>query len=198
MSGPANLQSLCERYPLHMSPWEGEGRQAGVLVALTEAEQPRVILGRRARHLSLHPGEIAFPGGKRESADRGPWDTALREAREEVGLLPALVTPLAELPPQVTRTSYRLFPCVGRVPEQLALQAAPEEFDSLLLPPLQDFAEAGRFHLKPMEHRGATYQVPHYQHGDDLIWGVTAVVLAMIANLVYDAGLDVPPYGVPS
>ena len=52
--------------------WSGGGLQAAVLVALTEEPEPQVILARRARHLRLHPGEIAFPGGKREPQDSSP------------------------------------------------------------------------------------------------------------------------------
>ena len=73
--------------------------QAGVLVGLTDEAEPRVVLGRRARHLSLHPGEIAFPGGKRELEDASPWHTAAREAREEVGLAPRASAALGRLEP---------------------------------------------------------------------------------------------------
>ena len=64
---------------LQALPWTGQGAQAGVLVALTDEPDPRVILGRRALHLRLHPGEIAFPGGKREVEDASPWATAIRD-----------------------------------------------------------------------------------------------------------------------
>ena len=67
---------------LERAPWsdETEWPQAAVLVALTDGPMPRVLLGRRADHLPMHPGEVAFPGGKREKRDVSPWDTALREA----------------------------------------------------------------------------------------------------------------------
>src|SRR5438067_10434653 len=64
-------------------------RAAAVLVPLFEEDGlARLILTRRAGHLSSHRGEVAFPGGKLhpgESAERG----ALREAAEEVGIAPA-------------------------------------------------------------------------------------------------------------
>ena len=60
--------------------------EAGVLVALTDEEQPQVVLTRRAVHLSTHQGEVAFPGGKRDPEDQNIIITALREAEEEVAL----------------------------------------------------------------------------------------------------------------
>ncbi len=184
------LASLGRHYPPQFEAWRGSGRQAGVLVALTDEAEPRVVLGRRAEHLPLHPGEIAFPGGKREDEDHGPWDTALRESEEEAALPPATVTPLAEMPALVTRTGFSVHPCVGMIPAHSALRADPEEFDLLLMPPLALFAEAGRFELQWMRLRDERRAVPHYSLQEGMVWGVTATVLAQVVNVVYDAGLD--------
>ena len=41
-----------------------------------------------------------------------------------------------------------------------------------------------------MSDSRGTRKVPHYQVGSDNIWGVTAAILALLANVAYDAGLD--------
>ena len=146
--------------------------------------------GRRALHLPLHPGEIAFPGGKREPGDATPWVTALREALEEVGLAQALVHPLGELSPLVTRSGFEVHPCVARVPAALDLRVDSGEFDSVFLSPLAVYADRKVFRLESMSDGVRTRMVPHYQVGNDNIWGVTAAVLAQLANVAYDAGLD--------
>ncbi len=181
---------LRDSLPLRRADWRGEGRQAGVLVALSDEAEPRVLLGRRALHLPLHPGEIAFPGGKREPCDAGMWDTALRESFEEVGLTEDLVEPLGELPQLVTRSEFEVYPCVARVPAELELRVDPGEFDSVFRPTLALFAEHRRFRLERMSDGVRERMVPHYQVGEDNVWGVTAAVLAQLANLAYDAGLD--------
>ena len=168
----------------------GEWPEAAVLVALTDEAEPRVLLGRRAMHLPLHPGEIAFPGGKREREDATPWETARREALEEVGLAAGLVHPLGELAPLITRTGFEVHPCVARVPAELELVVAPGEFDSVFLSPLAVFADRNRFRLEVMSDGARSRKVPHYQVEEDNIWGVTAAVLALLANVAYDAGLD--------
>jgi 8-oxo-dGTP pyrophosphatase MutT (NUDIX family) len=74
-------------------------RQAAVLVLLKDTSGgPEVVLLQRSSTLRHHPGEIAFPGGARELADRNPAATALREAAEEIGLDPDSVDPLISLP----------------------------------------------------------------------------------------------------
>lgn len=164
--------------------------QAAVLVMLSDEAEPRVLLGRRAKHLKNHPGEIAFPGGKREPEDRTPWVTARREAWEEVGLQEDLVHALGELSPLVTRTGFEVHPCVARVPARLELKIDYGEFDSLFTLPLKLFADGDLFRLERMQVEGVERMVPHYQMNDDNIWGVTAAVLAMLVNIAYDAGLD--------
>jgi len=164
--------------------------QAAVLVALTVEADPGVLLGRRASHLPHHPGEIAFAGGKREPEDNSPWHTASREAVEEVGLDVDLARPLGELSPMLTRTGFEVFPCVAAIPPDPELQVDPGEFVSVFFTPLSVFANASLLRLEVMSYDGNARKVPHYQVGDDNIWGVTATVLALLANVAYDAGLD--------
>lgn len=184
------LRRLQEQLSHAPEPWQGKGLQAGVLVALTEESEPTVLLGRRAMHLRLHPGEIAFPGGKREPEDVTPWDTALREAMEEVGLERHQVTPLGHLAPMVTRSGFAVHPCIATVPSGLELTIDPGEFDSVFSPPLKAFADAQLFRLEVMFDGVRQRMVPHYQLGEDNVWGVTAAVLAQLVNIALDAGLD--------
>ena len=177
--------------------WSGGGLQAAVLVALTEQPEPRVILGRRAQHLRLHPGEVAFPGGKREPQDASPWVTALREAHEEIGLEPSLVQSLGEVVPRVTRTGFQVHPCVAKVPEAFDMVVDPAELESVFLTPLAVFAQPETYRLEKMSDERGSLLVPHYQINDDNIWGVTAAVLVQLVNLVLDARLPVAPLSAP-
>ncbi|MFT4520798.1 MAG: 8-oxo-dGTP pyrophosphatase MutT (NUDIX family) [Halioglobus sp.] len=196
MADPADVLAILEaQLPLEQAPWEGSKKdskvpQAGVLVALTSGAQPRVLLGRRAMHLKLHPGEIAFAGGKREVEDASPWATAMREAFEEVGIEERWVTPLGELPPLFTRTGFEVHPCIASVPAQLDLVVDSGEFDSVFFTDLATFADPDVFELKEFTRGDTTMYVPHYQVEQDAVWGVTAAILAQLANVAYDAGFD--------
>jgi 8-oxo-dGTP pyrophosphatase MutT (NUDIX family) len=168
----------------------GKLPQAAVLVALTEESQPRVLLGRRAMHLTHHPGEIAFAGGKRARDDVSPWQTAQREALEEVGIPAELISPLGELDPLVTRTGFEVFPCIASVPPELGLVVDPGEFDRVFYTPLSMFADHALFRLETLSDFMGVRKVPHYQIGKESVWGVTAAILALLANVAYDAGFD--------
>ena len=192
---PEALTRIEAALPLDGLAWstphgEAEWPEAAVLVALTDEARPRVLLGRRAAHLPLHPGEIAFPGGKREPQDTTPWATAQREAVEEVGVDPTVVHPLGELPPLITRTGFKVHPCVGRIPCELEFVVDPGEFDGVFQQSLETFADPALFRLESMSDGVRERMVPHYRVGEDNVWGVTAAVLAMLCNVAYDAGLD--------
>jgi 8-oxo-dGTP pyrophosphatase MutT (NUDIX family) len=191
----AILDRIGSRLPLGENIWTypvgaGQWPQASVLVALTAEAEPSVLLGRRAMHLPLHPGEIAFAGGKREAIDLCPWQTATREALEEVGLPADLITPLGELEPLITRTGFQVYPCVASVPPAPSLVVDPGEFESVFFTPLVLFADITLFRLETMSDGIRPRKVPHYQIGAESVWGVTAAILVQLANVAYDAGID--------
>lgn len=192
IDGAQCLVRLQEGLDMQRAPWAGSGRQAAVLVVLTQEASPRVILGRRALHLKLHPGEIAFPGGKREPADATPWDTALREAEEEIGWPQTAVQPLGELASLVTRSGFVVHPCIVRVETPPPLRIDPAEFDTVFMAPLSVFAEHARYRIERMHDGVQEQSVPHYRLDNGTVWGITARVLAQLANIGLQAGLELP------
>src|SRR5690606_19713899 len=67
-------------------------RKGAVLILLYPFENKAFFpLIKRPEYLGVHSGQIAFPGGKMEEEDEDEVETALREAWEEVGVLPQQV-----------------------------------------------------------------------------------------------------------
>ena len=63
--------------------------QAAVLILCYEKEDDLFfIMTERSNSLPSHPGEVAFPGGKKEEQDQNLMYTALREAAEEISINP--------------------------------------------------------------------------------------------------------------
>lgn len=102
------------RYPDERAP--ADRVDAAVLVPLQLGPSPRITVVVRSSALADHPGEVAFPGGKREPRDADLAATALREAREELGLREDAVEVLGPLTPVPVATSrYRLHAFLGLV-----------------------------------------------------------------------------------
>lgn len=187
------LQRLETHLPLDGVQWDehaGNAPEAAVLVPLTDEATPRVLLGQRGRHLLHHPGEVAFPGGKREPEDACPWVTAKREAWEEVGLQADDVHALGELQPMITRTGFEVHPCVARIPTGLSLRVDTQEFDTVFYQPLSVFCDQRSLEIQSYVVDGREVHVPHYQLEGKDIWGVTAAILALVACAAYDVELD--------
>jgi hypothetical protein len=103
-------------------------RAAAVLVPLFERRgEVRVLLTRRADGMSSHGGEVSFAGGRRDEGDSSPADTALREAREEIGLSPAAARVHVTLPPLVSKHKLLVSPVIATVPMEFPITMSPDE-----------------------------------------------------------------------
>lgn len=153
-------------------------RQASVLIGLVERNNRlNVILTRRAQHLKHHPGQVSFPGGKVEKNDRTIIDTALREAKEEIGLHYEQVSVIGQLPKLVTVTEFHVTPVLAFVDSNYQPVIDANEVDTLFEVPLEFLARAENMSAVNFTVRGATHRVLSIPYKEHFIWGVTAQII---------------------
>jgi 8-oxo-dGTP pyrophosphatase MutT (NUDIX family) len=156
---------------------------ASVLIPLVERPDGlTLLLTQRTAHLTDHPGQISFPGGRAEEYDANPIDTALREAEEEIGLARTHVDILGALPLYYTGTGYIVTPVVGLVRPPFELRADPDEVAEIFEVPLaflMDGLNHQRLSAQLPSGRRRFYAMP-YEHY--YIWGATA---GMLRNLFH-------------
>ncbi|WP_428375022.1 CoA pyrophosphatase [Lichenicoccus sp.] len=174
--------TLLQRTPGSSRPHARLPRHAAVLVPIVPAPEPVVLLTRRSALLRHHSGQVSFPGGGLDPMDRDPAETALREAREEIGLDPATVGLLGRLPVQWTHASnFLITPVVGVLSAEARWLAAPAEVDIIFGMPLQQLLDPDAPRLIEGGLRHGSWSWPHPDHD---IWGATAAILLRLARIL--------------
>jgi 8-oxo-dGTP pyrophosphatase MutT (NUDIX family) len=183
------MRSDFDLNPTHLAPDE-DLTPAAVLVPLVERESGlSVLLTRRAETLRRHTGQVAFPGGRCDPGEM-VWQTALREAEEEIGLDPSLVSLAGLSTPYRTGTGYHVTPVVGFVEPTFNLTPNPAEVAEIFETPFG-------FLMDPANHEEHNRQTPA---GDirrfyamtwenQFIWGATAGMLRALYDRLYGASL---------
>lgn len=178
-------QHLAEPAPGRLT--SSDAREAAVLVPLfVDAGALWVLLTRRAEELSHHPGQVAFPGGVRETGESA-WETALREAREELGLQEAAVLRLGHLDEVESPAGFRIVPCVGAIPAEFEPQPDEVEVVEAFQIPVTAFADPRLVEERQMTFDGQERDIRFYHIGGRQIWGLTARI---VHNLMARLGLD--------
>jgi 8-oxo-dGTP pyrophosphatase MutT (NUDIX family) len=170
---------------------------AAVLVPVyVQKGELHLVFTKRRDDLRRHPGEISFPGGRRDEHEHDLWTTALREAEEEIGLPASAVAIIGALQPTPTiATGYAVYPFVGLIESTRDwVPSAGEVAEVLELPVPALIAGYGRRRLL---RRGLPVRTDTYVVGDDLIWGATARIVADLLDRLSVLGLAGDPQRPP-
>ena len=158
--------------------------RAAVLVPIVLHPAPSIVLTLRAPHLSRHPGQVSFPGGRIDPRDASPEAAALREAEEEIGLSAGAVEVVGRLPTHVTGTGYRVTPVLGLLTPPVAPKPDPREVAEVFELPLAALTGPPGPYQEEAVFRGRLgryWVVPHARHR---IWGATAAMLVALGRLI--------------
>ncbi len=167
-------------------------RQAGVLLLLYPVDGVlHLALTERTTRLGHHSGQISLPGGGWEKGDGSLQETALREAREELGIVTDGLEPLGALSSvYVPPSNNVVHPFVAHTAQRPAFHPDPSEVASLL--------EVSLLHLLDPVTRGEEdwywrdypLHVPFYLVDEHKVWGATAIILAEFLALLREEMLQ--------
>ena len=157
--------------------------EASVLIpVLTFKEDLEILLTKRSVNLRDHPGQIAFPGGKKEQCDNNPMETALREAEEEIGLKTRHVEVIASLPTHKTATGFTIKPYIGLVREPFKKTLQRGEVDEVFTVPFDHILDEKNFTIQRRKWNGAERRYYIVPFGPYYIWGATARILMNLSQ----------------
>lgn len=159
--------------------------RAAVLIPIFKKDgEYHVLLTRRTDKVGTHKGQISFPGGKRDECE-DLLCTALREAREEMGIAEKDVRILGELDDMCTISSdFCISPFVGLIPYPYPFKINRHEIEEIIEVPLSVFLDETKFREELRSRNGELIPVLFYQHDEHTIWGATARILKQLMDLI--------------
>jgi len=143
-----------------------------------------ILLTKRADHLPTHAGQISFPGGSIDASDPDPVYTALREAREEVGLDTDHVEVLGILEVDLLPSGFAVAPILAVTESRPSLVPNPEEVDEIFALPLSLASNLDAYGTDWLERDGVRRDFFTLVFRDYYIWGATARMLRSLALLL--------------
>ncbi|PLX11628.1 MAG: coenzyme A pyrophosphatase [Marinilabiliales bacterium] len=162
-------------------------RKSAVLVLFYPyKEKLMLVLMKRTDDNTVHSGQISFPGGKYEKQDKNLQETALREANEEMGIIPEKVEIIGELSKlYIPPSNFEVFPYVGFTAERPDFIANKIEVARIIETEVNILLNPATFTKKDINHRnGSLVNVPCYYFDNNLIWGATAMLISELTMII--------------
>jgi 8-oxo-dGTP pyrophosphatase MutT (NUDIX family) len=166
---------------------KGELRPAAVLIPLLlkDGDWHVLYIRRTTNSNDPHGGQVAFPGGAANPDDSDAETTAMREAQEEIGLLPSDVRIVGRLVDFVTITSYKVTPVVGIIPWPYPLVLQADEVSRAFIVPLQWLADPSNHSEEERSLPPPFSPIPviYYKPFDgETLWGASARFTLELVN----------------
>ncbi|MDR2017516.1 MAG: CoA pyrophosphatase [Syntrophobacterales bacterium] len=163
-----------------------EGICAGVVIPIFQKDgNVYIVLTKRSQTVSLHKGEVSFPGGMCEDEDGGTMNTALRECCEEIGVSAEDVEIIGKIDDMYTFTGFVITPYVGIIPYPYEFRTNPGEVAYMIFMPLKHLMEATPV-MENVEHLGKTIMATSFDFNGDRIWGATCRILFRLKRILED------------
>lgn len=161
-------------------------RKASVLILLyPRLGIPHLVLTQRPDYDGVHSGQVSFPGGQLEPDDAGPWDAAVREALEEIGVRPEHIepaTPLSHI--YIPPSNFFVYPFIGYMNQEPVFIPDEKEVAQIIEMPLFDLLDNDLRGELNLMRNDMTYTVPCYYIQGRAVWGATAIILSELEAIL--------------
>ena len=165
------------------------GVKSSVLILLYpsfQGDEISIVLILRPRYEGVHGGQISLPGGRSEEMDIDLKETALREAKEEIGIDPTKIITIGVLTElYIPPSNFLVLPYVGYTSEKPIFNPDPQEVASIIEINLTELKNDKNVKSKDVFVRpGFSVFGPCFEINGHIIWGATAMILNEFKEIV--------------
>lgn len=166
-----------------MDPPDHASRSSVLLLLFpNDEDNPELVLTLRSNDID-HGGQISFPGGRAEEQE-SVRQTALREAREEIGISPDDITIIGELSElYISNSNNLVIPIVGYTNSRPIFTINPAEVEEVFAVELDSLIHKKNITVEDWDLHSYTYRVPYWDVHPVPLWGATAMMLNEFLDL---------------
>ena len=158
--------------------------RAAVMILLYPFNDERhLVFIKRNEYDGPHSGQVSFPGGAWEEGDLSLEKTAIRETREEIGIMEEIVVLGALTPLHIPVSNFQVSPFVGWLEQEPKFTPDQAEVQYVIEVPLRDLLNPRNRDKERIFHHQLSMEVPIYRVGKEKIWGATAMMLSEALQL---------------
>ena len=158
---------------------------AVLLMLYLKDNQFTICFIKRATDGGVHSGQIGFPGGKKDETDKDLIETALREAKEEIGVNPENIQLLGKISDlYIPVSNYIVYPFIGFYSQKPKFILNTSEVDELVEVPLNMLINPVHCTMSEITVNNSKLKVPCYIFGKHKIWGATAMIMSELIQIL--------------
>jgi len=158
---------------------------SSVLILLFEENNSfNFILTLRSTKVETHKGQISLPGGVQEK-NESLKETALRETKEEIGVLPKTIEIIGELSyVNIPFSGYKVHPYVGWVSAPPKLIPSAQEVERIIIVPVNELIDEKNQTQKKTILRRMPVTMPYFSLKGEIVWGATSMILSEFKQII--------------
>ena len=163
-------------------------KQAAVMALFypNQYQETQLLLILRKTYKGVHSNQIGFPGGKVEPEDDNLETTALRETKEEVGILPKDIETIKKLSKlYIPPSNFMVQPYIGLYSNPKPFKIQETEVEAIVEVLFSDFMNDKNLIYQNLNTSYAkNIDVPAFKLNGYTVWGATAMMLSEIKELL--------------
>ncbi len=158
-------------------------KEAVVIIPLIQRnDEWFVLFTQRSWQLRHHPGQICFPGGKKDASDASLQMAGLREMEEELGISAEQIHLMGKLASGQTLSGYQIHPYLAILQQPVEYFPSKDEVAAVFELSLESLLDIGNYHLLIIQRNEKSHKIIGLTVDGWFIWGATAKMLYQLAK----------------